>query len=426
VTTDDPKTRTLGLTATMSRVQPVRLRVIDGPDRGLEVKVDEGTAVVGTNDACQLKLSDSAVSRQHLAVELLGSRVRVKDLSSKNGTKYLGARFEALELPVGATLELGTTRLAVLPVVGASSLSQREELCGLTGRSAAMRRLFAQVEQVAPTDAAVLIHGETGSGKEGVARAIHALSPRAQGPFHVFDCGAVAGELLQSALFGHVKGAFTGAVKDQPGALEAADGGVLFFDEVAELPLELQPALLRALETKTFVRVGDGRARKSDFRILAATHKDLVALTKKGVFRLDLYYRIAALVLEVPPLRDRVDDIALLAHRFAADAKAKEPLAPSTLAALAARTYGGNVRELKNVVERVVTLGPSSVLGTGAPANAPMDFHQTREQALKAFEKSYLEALLERHQGNASAAAREAGIARSYLYKMLDAHGLKR
>src|SRR5262249_53326234 len=158
--------------------------------------------------------------------------------------------FEALEVPVGATVELGTSRVAVLPVLGSSALSTREELGGLTGRSAAMRRLFAPVEQGAPTDAAVLVHGETGRGEEGVARAIPLMSPRAQGPFQVFDCGAVHGELLQSALFGHAKGAFTGAVKDQPGALEAADGGVLFFDELAELPAELQPALLRALETK--------------------------------------------------------------------------------------------------------------------------------------------------------------------------------
>jgi DNA-binding NtrC family response regulator len=411
----------------MSRVQPVRLLVIDGPDRGRERVVTEGTATVGSHESCELKLSDSGVSRRHLAIELLGSRVRVRDLGSKNGTRYLGARIEALELPVGSTLELGSSRLALLPAIGGSALSSREELGGLLGRSASMRRLFAQLEQVAPTDAAVLIHGETGSGKEGVARAIHALSPRASGPFTVFDCGAVQGELLQSALFGHVKGAFTGAVRDQPGALETAHGGVLFFDEVAELPVELQPALLRALETKTFTRVGEGKVRKSDFRILAATHVDLFAAAQQGRFRLDVYYRLAALVLEVPSLRDRVDDIAMLAHRFAGEAGAKEPLSASALAALTARMYPGNVRELKNVVERAVTLGLEAALpGVGGSASGPEDFHTTREKALAAFEKSYLSALLERHEGNASAAAREAGIARSYLYKLLDAHGLKR
>jgi DNA-binding NtrC family response regulator len=424
---EGPKTSTLGHTATMTRVQPVRLLVVDGPDRGKERVVTEGTATLGTSEGCELKLSDSGVSRKHASIELLGARVRVKDLSSKNGTRYLGARVEALELPLGATLELGSSRVALLPALGTSQLSTREELAGLLGRAPSMRRLFAQVEQVAPTDAAVLIHGDTGSGKEGVARAIHALSARASGPFKVFDCGAVQAELLQSALFGHVKGAFTGAVKDQPGALEAANSGVLFFDEVAELPLDLQPALLRALETKSFVRVGEGKVRKSDFRVLAATHVDLFSAAQKGRFRLDLYYRVAALVLEVPPLKDRVDDIALLAHRFAAEAGAKEPLSASTLAALTARTYPGNVRELKNVVERAVAMGEQTVLpGGGAAPTSVEDFHTTREKAIAAFEKSYLSSLLERHGGNASAAAREAGIARSYLYKMLDAHGLKR
>ena len=419
-------TSTLGHTATMTRVQPVRLLVVDGPDRGRESVVNEGTATVGSHHSCELKLTDSGVSRRHLSIELLGSRVRVRDLGSKNGTRYLGARVEALELPLGATVELGTSRLALLPVLGTRALSERTELGGLLGRTPAMRRLFALIEQVAPTDAAVLIHGETGTGKEGVARAIHALSPRATGPFQVLDCASVQPDLVQSALFGHVKGAFTGAVKDQTGALEAANGGVLFFDEVAELPLALQPALLRALETKTFTRVGDGKPRKSDFRILAATHVDLFAAAQQGRFRLDVYYRLAALVLEVPPLRDRVDDIALLAHRFAADAQAKEPLSAGTLAALTARSWGGNVRELQNAVERIVTMGPDSALPGAAAAATTEDFHSTREKAIATFEKSYLSALLERHDGNASAAAREAGIARSYLYKMLEAHGLKR
>jgi DNA-binding NtrC family response regulator len=403
---EGPQTHTLGHTATMSRVQPVRLLVVDGPDRGKDRLVTEGTATIGTSDGCELKLTDTGISRKHLSIELLGSRVRVKDLNSKNGTRYLGARLESLELPLGATIELGSSRVALLPVIGGSALSQHEELAGLVGRSPAMRRLFAQIEQVAPTDAAVLIHGATGVGKEGVARAIHARSGRVTGPFKVFDCGAVQPDLLQSALFGHAKGAFTGAVKDQAGALESANGGVLFFDEVAELPLDLQPALLRALETKTFTRVGEGKVRKSDFRVLAATNVDLYAAAQLGRFRLDVYYRIAALVLEVPSLKDRIDDIAMLAHRFAAEAGAKEPLSATTLAALTAQQYPGNVRELKNVVERAVHMGPETALpGSTAPPGAPEDFHSTREKAIAAFEKSYLSALLERHEGNASAAA---------------------
>ena len=421
------ETASLGHSQTHGRIQPVRLLVIDGPDRGAEAVVTSGTALVGSHEDCALKLTDTAVSRRHLAIELLGNKVRVKDLSSKNGSRYLGSRFEAIELPLGATLELGTTRLALLPALQVTgALSEVSELAGLLGRSVPMRKLFAQIQLVAPTDASVLIAGETGSGKEGVARALHTLSARASGPFRVFDCAAVARDLVQSALFGHVKGAFTGAVKDTTGALEDADGGVLFLDEIAELPLDLQPALLRALETKTFQRVGDTRTRSSDFRIVAATHHDLGARAQKGTFRLDLYYRVAALVLEVPPLRARLEDVALLAHRFAAAANAPAPLSPSTLASLSAWRWPGNVRELKNAVERVVALGPDAALPGVVTAEVSLDFHATRTQALRAFERSYLEALLERHQGNASAASREAGIARSYLYKLLDDHGLKR
>ncbi len=396
-----------------------------GPDEGRAVELLEGTAIVGTHPSCTLRLTDPSVSRQHAAIELLGGKVRVKDLDSKNGTRYLGNRFDRMELPLGASLELGQTWLSVLPAVVPTRLSEHEELEGLLGRSVAMRRLFAQVEQVAPTDASVLIHGPTGSGKEGVARAIHARSPRRGGPFVVFDCGLASESLMQAALFGHVKGAFTGAVKDATGALERADGGVLFFDEVAELPLELQPALLRVLERHTFQRVGDGRVRESDFRVLAATHHDLWQRAQSGAFRLDLYYRLAALVLEVPPLSERLEDIPLLAHRFAAQAGAEQPLEASTLAALC-HPWEGNVRELKNAVERFLTLGPEALFDTAGRAGTAVDFHASRERALRQFERSYLEALLARHGGNASAAAREAGIARSYLYKLLDTHGLKR
>lgn len=420
-----PETASLGHAAASDRLQPVRLLVTSGPDEGRELLVLEGTAIVGTHSSCAFRLSDGSVSRQHLAIELLGPKVRVKDLGSKNGTRYLGNRVDSMELPLGASLELGQSWLSILPAVAPARLSEHEELEGLVGRSVAMRRLFAQVEQVAPTDAPVLIHGPTGSGKGGVARAIHLRSPRSAGPFIVFDCALVSPNLLQAALFGHVRGAFTGAVKDTVGALEQADGGILFLDEVAELPLELQPTLLRVLERHAFQRVGDGRVRTSDFRVLAATHHDLWARAQAGAFRLDLYYRLAALVLEVPPLSERLDDIPLLAHRFAAQAGAQRPLEASTLAALC-RPWDGNVRELRNAVERLLTLGPESLFGPAARVAEPVDFHASRERALKQFERSYLESLLERHGGNASAASREAGIARSYLYKLLQAHGLKR
>lgn len=409
----------------MDQPAPIRIVVIEGPDAGKDLIADRGTLTVGAQEGCDLVLTDGAVSRKHVALELFGSKVRVKDLGSKNGTYFLGNRIDSMELPLGATFTVGQTRVALMPSVSSGTLSAKDELAGLVGRSASMKRLFAQLEQVATTDASVLLMGPTGSGKEAVARSLHALSPRAKGPFVVFDSGAVSKELMQSTLFGHVKGAFTSAVKDSAGALELANGGVLFLDEVAQLPLELQPLLLRALETKTFSRVGDTKPMKSDFRVIASTQHDLQTLARQGTFRMDVYYRLAALVLQVPPLAERLEDIPLLAHRFAADAKATDPLSPSTIATLCAKAWPGNARELKNAVERIVTLGPDAVLPK-VDGQGPKDFHQSREQALRAFERGYLQALLERHGGNASAAAREAGIARSYLYRMLDAHGLKK
>ncbi|MCP3138308.1 sigma 54-interacting transcriptional regulator [Pyxidicoccus xibeiensis] len=404
-----------------------RLFVMEGPDRGRTVLVEGGTVVVGTLPSCQLVLSDDTVSRQHLSLELLGTRARVRDLGSRNGTRYLGARVEVVEVPLGAIVSLGRTQLALLPAdASPERLSERTELAGLLGRSLAMRRLFAEVERVAPVDVPVLIQGETGSGKEGIARALHVLSGRT-GALHAFDCGSVPPALLPGLLFGHVRGAFTGAVADTPGALEAAHEGTLFLDEVAELPLELQPVFLRVLETGRFCRLGETRERSVRFRLVAATHRDLAAAMKKGTFRPDLYHRLASIVLRAPPLRDRLDDIPLLAEHFARTLGASLPLSPASLATLSAYSWPGNVRELRNAVERTLTLGAEAALPELAPGvgvGVKEDFHATRERVLQAFERSYLEALLARHRGSASAAAREAGLARSYFYRLLKTHGL--
>jgi DNA-binding NtrC family response regulator len=212
-------------------------------------------------------------------------------------------------------------------------------------------------------------------------------------------------------------------VKDSPGLIETADGGTLFLDEVSALPLDLQPVLLRVLESRTFQRVGEGRQRSADFRVVAATTVDLQAAVKQGRFRGDLYFRLAPITLELPPLRERLDDVPLLAQHFATKAGAKTALPPGSLAGLSAWRWPGNVRELRNAVERAVTLGEAP-LPDVPRAGATEDFHQARDRALGAFEKSYLEALLEKHRGSASAVAREAGIARSYLYRLLEAHGL--
>lgn len=421
----DERTDTLDSSLLSHAPLPARLLVLSGPDAGKALEVRDGTALVGSHPDCALQLTDTGVSRRHLSVELVGTRVRVRDLGSKNGTRYLGARFTTLDVPLGASVDLGATTLAVLPMLRAGVLSELQQLGGLLGRSTAMRRLFTLMEQVAPTDASCLVRGETGVGKELVARTLHKRSPRAEKAFVTVDCAALTPTLVQSVLFGHVRGAFTGAVRDAEGLVSAADGGTLFLDEVAALPLELQPVLLRVLETRTIRRVGEGKVRSVDFRVLAATTADLPQLVKAGKFRSDLYFRLASIVLEVPPLRERLDDVPVLAQHFARLASAHAPLTPAALSALSAWRWPGNVRELKNAVERAVTLGEAPSPMTPQPSSPAEDFHAARDKALAAFERSYLEALLEKHKGSASAVAREAGIARSYLYRLLETHGLE-
>jgi DNA-binding NtrC family response regulator len=288
-----------------------------------------------------------------------------------------------------------------------------------------MRRLFAEIELVAPSEAPVLIHGETGTGKEGVARALHALSPRAKGPFKVFDCGAVQKDLLPSALFGHAKGAFTGAVAEAAGALEAANSGVLFLDEVAELPMDVQAGFLRALETQTFTRVGETKERMVSFRLVSATHRDFKERIKKGLFREDLFHRLVVVTLELPPLRERAEDIPLLAAHFARGQGTPLELKPEALASLCAYRWPGTVRELKNAVARAGALGAEHALPEARGAEVPAAYQAARDRVLRTFTRAYLEAQLARHQGSVARAAREAGLARTYYYKLLEEHGLK-
>jgi DNA-binding NtrC family response regulator len=426
MTLGNDKTKSLFGGSSRERVAGLCLVVIDGPDRGRKKQLEQGTAVIGTRADCDLVLSDPTVSRRHSSVELLAATVRIRDLGSKNGTFHLGARIESVELPAGAIVQVGESHLALLPLTQPrDAVSDRVELEGMVGASVPMRRLYAQIERVAPTDTSVLVCGETGTGKELVAHALHAYSPRAAGPFRIFNCGSVQRELLQSALFGHVRGSFTGAVRDVAGAFEDADGGTLFLDEVAELPVELQPSFLRALETRTFQRIGENKLRRSDFRLVCATHQDLEAKVASGEFRQDLFYRLAVFVLQVPALRERPEDIPLLAEHFAREQGAPLPVPAASLCSF---PWPGNVRELRNVVQRAALVGWSEALARRekpAEDSPPAgDYALGRAQAIKSFERSYLKTLLERHRGSASSAAREAGLARSYFYRLLDAHGL--
>jgi len=416
--------KTEGLVSGDLKVEPVIVEAVEGPAKGIKLKLSAGMISVGAADGCDLVLSDSAVSRQHLSVELLAGGVRVRDLGSRNGTTYLGAKIEEARVPIGGSVRIGRTVLRFTPTTLPAPISGREQLHSLIGRSLSMQRLFALLEKLGPQESTVLIRGETGSGKDAVARTLHALSPRTQSPFVVFDCGAVNSNLIESELFGHAKGAFTGAERTRAGAIESAFGGTLFLDEIGELPLELQPKLLRVLESREFRRVGEDIARKANVRVVSATHRNLEAAVAAGKFRSDLYYRLAVAIVEVPPLRNRAEDIPLLAAYFAKQCTGVDvELAPATLAALQCDPWPGNVRELRNAVERAVTLGNFGEQ-PAAHASSPTSYKEARDALLERFERDYLQALLARHGGNVSAAAREAKLSRSQFYRLLGRHGL--
>ncbi len=410
-------------------LEPVVIEVTEGPDAGSSVQLSSGTLRVGTSAECELVLIDPTVSRVHARIELLAGSVRVVDLNSRNGTTYLGARLTDAVVPIGGTLRVGRTSLRVAATTGALDASPNVEFHGLYGQSLAMRRLFARLERVARTSSVVLLEGETGSGKDAVARAIHAASGRADKPWCVVDCTTLTSSLAESELFGHVKGAFTGADRARVGAVETAAGGTLFLDEIGDLPLELQPKLLRLLEAREYRRVGESAMQQADVRVIAATHRSLAALTEAGTFRRDLFFRLAVVVMKVPPLRERREDIAELARRFAHSISGLDiELSPKILGMLEAHDWPGNVRELRNTVERVVNLGDHEIGLAEAKPHAREagvgDFHSRRDELTAQFEREYLQALLKAHGSNLQEAAKVAGISRSFLYKLLEKHGL--
>jgi DNA-binding NtrC family response regulator len=309
-------------------------------------------------------------------------------------------------------------------------LSDRTELGPLVGRSAPMRAAFAFLEKAAPTDATVLIEGETGTGKEGAAEALHAGSARRDRPLVVVDCAAIPANLMESELFGHTRGSFTGANADRVGAFEEADGGTVFLDEIGELPLELQPKLLRVLERKEIRRIGANTSTKLDVRVVAATHRDLRAAVNHHAFRADLYFRLSVVRIALPPLRERPEDIPLLVERLLQRMGAR----PDVVAALTAvdfvtglqrATWPGNVRELRNFLERCVVFQERLPLDEPhRDAAAPRTYSEARQQAIDAFERGYLEKLMSHHGGKVAAAAQAAGVGRAHLYRLLHKHGL--
>jgi len=414
--------------------RPLRRRptLVWSDEAGAHEVVVTGRTTLGSAPGAQVRVSDREVSRLHAELEPTGRGTWVRDLGSRNGTYVEDLMVTAALLPDAARIRLGGVEMVLRYPPELSPVEQwaEESFGGLIGASAAMRELFAQMARVAESDAPVLIFGETGTGKELAARAIHDASARAKEPFVIVDCAALASTLVEGELFGHARGAFTGAVATRAGSFEAAHGGSIFLDEIGELPPAMQPKLLRVLESQSVKRLGESEHRRIDVRLIAATHRDLRLMVNAGAFREDLYFRIAVLPLVLPPLRARQGDIPLLVRHFLRGRQPREPIAERELAQL---PWLGNVRELRNVVERACAFAAKDALGTAVGATAPADasaaafeqpFKDFRERWIDDGEREYVRRLLERHGRNVSLAAGAAGLDRTYLYRLIRKHGL--
>ncbi len=388
---------------TVVRYAKTRVVVTKGPDTGTTLDIATAPLRIGTADDNDLVLNDDTVSRRHAEIEPIPGGVRVRDMGSTNG------------------VTIGAVRVydAVLAL----------------GKSARMRELFADLERIAPSDATLLIEGETGTGKDVIAESIHNASPRCDAPFVVFDCGAVAATLAESELFGHERGAFTGADKSRAGVFQQAHGGTVFLDEIGELPKDLQPKLLRVLE-KQVRPVGGSKTFDVDVRVVAATNRNLRVEVQRGTFREDLYYRLSTAHVVVPPLRDRMDDLELLVGHFLSvqnPPRALSDVPVHVWELFRAHRWPGNVRELKNAVMRLLltpdrpirdaTLGGPSPSQPGVTANiSPLRI--ARREAGDNFERAYLEAVLARTVGNVTRAAAIAEVSRQMMQKLMRKHGM--
>jgi DNA-binding NtrC family response regulator len=418
-------------------VRKCRLEVVSGPDAGLKRVVGASTILIG-RAGTDLVLGDRKVSALHAEIRLEDGGYRLRDLGSTNGTWVQGLRIVETFLPPGAVIGVGDSSVRFVPLAESVELPLWEQprFGALVGRSAVMRRLFERIERIAQSESTVLVTGETGTGKELVAEAIHERSPRAGRPFVVLDCGAVPPQLFEDQLFGHEPGAFTGATRAAPGVFEAAAGGTLFIDELGELPLDVQPKLLRAVETRRVRRLGAVDTIDCDVRVIAATNRDLAVEINRGTFRADLYYRVAVARLTLPPLRERLEDLEPLVEHFLAELPPGAALPPGWLDEARRHPWPGNVRELRNAVERAVMLrpygqeaddvAPRAAAGpTAFAVDTSIPFKQAKQRLVDEFDRRYMSALLAEHDGNISAVARAAGVDRMSVYKLLARLGIR-
>lgn len=458
---DNPALRTVFVNqrATVRHLRKARMKVTSGPDQGKEVSIHKARIYVGRSKVNDLVLQDKAISGTHFEISAVEDGYLLRDLGSTNGVTYQGLRIKEAYLKPDCSFQAGNSTFVFQPSddLVEIPLSEKDRFGDLLGRSIAMREIFATLEKVAPSDLTVLVEGQTGTGKERVAHSIHKKSRRRKGKFIVLDCSAIPRDLMESTVFGHEKGSFTGAVSQHKGAFEQANGGTIFMDEIGELPIDLQPKLLRVLETRELKRVGGDKTIRTDVRVLAATNRDLRKMVAEGTFREDLYFRLSVIQLGLPALNKRKEDIPLLCNFFLKEFSARRHdqkllrLSEDALKVLTAHSWPGNVRELKNVMERTVSLCDNEVIQrsdlhlSGSVLSAPplieepeesssggghfevdleVSYKDSKQRVIDMFEREYMGELIAAHKGNISQAARAAGLTRYHLRELLKKHSL--
>jgi transcriptional regulator with GAF, ATPase, and Fis domain len=433
-------------------IRRARLTCLSGKAAGQSWLMERDVIHIGSLSSGDIVLKDATVSRRHAEIKRTKDGIILRDLGSTNGTFVGPVRVKEVFLAPDTHFRVGRTELVFTPKDEIIDVKPSEEdnFEGLVGNSVAMREVFGILERVAPTNLTVLICGETGTGKELACRAVHTRSARKDGPLVIFDCGAAPENLIESELFGHHRGAFTGAVEARPGVFEQAHGGTIFIDEIGELSLDLQPKLLRVLEQREVRRVGGNKTKSVDVRVVAATNRNLREEVDKGRFREDLYYRLAVVELTLPPLRERMEDLLPLAEHLLARAPHNQGvcrIAPDVARIFKSYHWPGNVRELNNVVERAIPFsdGPEitidalpdalrtghtgrhpKMISTASAVPSELPFKDAKDQLVEAFERKYLLDLLERHQGNVSKAARAADMDRKSITRLMKKHGITR
>ena len=451
----EPQTQLLEMEETRDVVslRKCQLRVIAGPDEKKKFDLNQKSTRIGKKEDNDVVLLDNTVSRHHIAIEMTSDAFLLKDLGSTNGTYINDLKVKEAYLTPGDVIKIGNSEIEFVAFDERVRMepSPHHEFGELVGKSRKMRQIFSLLEKVSPTLATVIIEGETGTGKELVARAIHNASNRKDKPFIVFDCSAVAPSLIESELFGHEKGAFTGAIKQRKGAFEAAYGGTVFLDEIGELNLELQPKLLRALEQREIKRVGSTEKIDLDVRIICATNRDLRQEVDEGRFREDLYYRLSVVKVHLPPLRERPEDLPLIIQKFLEKGRFNRlpdgslkitRVEDDALKMLQRYQWPGNVRELANVIERVVSMADGHTIDANSlnyvfqeiehmveptekmTIDTSLPFKEAKQKIVEFFERDYLEGLLQRNNYNVSRASREAKIDRKHLRNLLKKYNI--